>query len=369
MKKNLDKVAIIKCNSYNQEEIDRAIKKILKLLNFPTTKYKNILIKPNIIGYFKENLDAIITHPSIVKSLMGFFKNAKVGESSFSDTKDNLKNAGYWKFKPIIFEEQKSIEIIDKNAKVLKYFHLPKIVKEADLIINVSKLKTHLLTKITGAVKNLYGCIPGRIKQVYHRDAEGEEKFSKLLIDIYQNIKPELNIMDAVIAMEGGGPTAGKPKRTNLILASKNAIALDVVASKIMGYKPKDILTIKEAVKRNLGNYDVEIVGDFKKIPNLNFEKPSQFRRLMADMLLMGVTKEKITVDENKCIRCKICAEHCPMKAIALNPYPFVDKKKCIRCFCCIEVCPNHALYLKENIMRRIVNLVKKMIKKISRGL
>lgn len=363
--KKLDKVVILKCNSYDQKEIDEAIAKILKLLDFPVKDYKNVLIKPNIIGYFKENLDAIITHPSIVKSLKSTFKNAIVGESSFSDTRENIKKSGYWQFKPIVFEEEETVDIEDKNAKVLKHFRLPKSVKEADLIINVCKLKTHLLTKLTGGVKNLYGCIPGSTKQVYHRDAEGEKKFSKLLIDVYQNIKPRLNIMDAIVSMEGGGPTAGKPKKTNLILASRNTIALDVVASRIMGYNPKDIFTTREAVNRNFGDYEVEIVGDFKKIPNLKFDKPSKLRRLMADMLLLGVKKEKIVVDENKCTKCGLCARHCPMKAITLNPYPSVNEKKCIRCFCCIEVCPNHALSLRENFMRRVVNFVKKTLNKL----
>jgi uncharacterized protein (DUF362 family)/Pyruvate/2-oxoacid:ferredoxin oxidoreductase delta subunit len=365
MKNNINKVAIVKCGSYNQEEVDLAISKILKLLDFPTNKHKNILIKPNIIGYFKENLDAIITNPSIIKSLKKNFKTAKVGESSFSDTRENIKKSGYQQFKTMVFEEEETVDIDDKNARVLKHFRLPRAVKEADLIINVCKLKTHLLTKLTGGVKNLYGCIPGSVKQVYHRDAEGEKKFSKLLIDVYQNIRPQLNIMDAVISMEGGGPTAGKPKKTNLIIASRNTIALDVVASKIMGYNPKDILTTREAVNRNLGSYEVEIVGDFKKVPNLRFDKPSRLRRLLADILLLGVRKEKIVVDESKCTKCGICARHCPMKTIKFNPYPNINEKKCIRCFCCIEVCPNHALSLRENFMRRMVNFVKKTVNKI----
>ncbi len=364
MKKSVEKVAIVKCKSYNQKEIDRAIGKVLKLLDFPAGKYKKILIKPNIVGYFKENLEAIITHPSIVKALTRFFKNAKIGESSFTDSENNFRKTGYWQFKPIVFEEQKLIKIRDKRAKILGHFYLPKIVKEADLIINVPKLKTHTLTKLTGAVKNLYGCIPGGVKQVYHRNAKGEEKFSYLLVDIYQNIKPELNVMDAVIAMEGEGPSAGKPKRINLILASKNAVSLDIVAARLMGYNSKNILTIKEAVKRNLGNYNVEIVGDLRKIPNLKFEKPSRFKRAMVNAVLLGMTKEKIVVDENKCVKCRICVKHCPMKAITLSPYPVINEKKCIRCFCCIEICPHHALHLKDNIMRKVAKVVRKMKKK-----
>jgi ferredoxin len=231
------------------------------------------------------------------------------------------------------------------------------------LAINTCKLKTHTLTKLTGAVKNLYGSIPGGVKQMYHRDAKGEKNFSNLLVDIYQNIKPELNIMDAVIAMEGEGPSSGKPKNVKLLLASKNAIALDIAASELMGYSPKKIFTIKEAVKRKLGNYNIKIVGDLKKIPNLKFEKPSSFKRVMVNAFLIGMTREKIIVDKDKCVKCGLCAEKCPMKAISLNPYPIINPRKCIRCFCCIEVCPQHAIHLRDNIPRKTAKLVRKIKK------
>jgi uncharacterized protein (DUF362 family)/NAD-dependent dihydropyrimidine dehydrogenase PreA subunit len=361
MKKSGEKVAIVKCNSYNQKEVDRAVKKIFKLLDFPSEKYKKVLIKPNIVGYFKENLNAIITNPSIVKSLLKIFRDAKIGESSFTNTENNFRKTGYWNLKPLVFEEQKLVKINDNKAKVLKHFYLPKIIKESDLIIDVSKLKTHTLVKMTGAIKNLYGCIPGGEKQIYHRNAKGEEKFSKLLVDIYQNIKPGLNIMDAVIAMEGEGPSSGKPRKAGLLLASKNAVSLDIAAAKLMGYRFRDILTTKEALKRNLGNSNIEIVGDLKKIPNLKFKKPSQFKRAIAKSLLLDMAKEKIVVDENKCVKCGLCSRKCPMKSITLNPYPVINEKRCIRCFCCIEICPQHALSLKSNIMGKVKGFVKKM--------
>ena len=363
MKKSCEKVVIVRCSSYRQEEINKSIRKILKLLNFRVVGYKKILIKPNIVGYYKKNLDAIITHPSIVKALLKIFKNSKVGESSFTDTENNLRKTGYWKFKPLVLEEEKLIKIKDDKAKILKYFYLPKVIKEADLIINVSKLKTHTLTKITGAIKNLYGCIPGGVKQLYHKEAVGEKKFSSLLIDIYQNIKPKLNIMDAVIAMEGEGPTAGKPRHVGFLIASTSAIALDIVAANLMGFKPKNIFVIRDAVKRKLGSYDIDIVGDLKKIPNLKFDKPSRFKRAMVKAFLIGMTKEKIIVDEDKCVKCRICMKKCPVKSITLKPFPEINSKKCIRCFCCIEVCPQHALHLKENVRRKVVNLIKEMKK------
>lgn len=360
MKKSVERVAIVKCKNYNQKEIDKAVKRLLELLNFDKSKYKNILIKPNVVGYYKENLNAIITNPSIVKSLLKQFKKSVVGESSFTDTENNLRKTGYWKLKPIVLEEKKLIKIRDEKAKILKHFYLPQPVKEADLVINVPKLKTHTLTKLTGAIKNLYGCIPGGVKQVYHRNARGEKNFSNLLVDIYQNIKPQLNIMDAVIVMEGEGPSSGKPKKVGLLLASRNAISLDIVAAKLMGYKAKNIFVINEAVKRKLGNYNIEIIGDLKEIPNLRFEKPSRFKRAIAKAILLDMTKEKIVVDENKCVKCGVCTKHCPMKAIILSPYPVINEKKCIRCFCCIEVCPHHALHLKDNTLRKIAKIVRR---------
>lgn len=364
MKKDVEKVAIVRCKSYEQPEVDKAIKKILKLLDFDKSKYKNILIKPNVVGYFKENLDAIITNPSIVKALLKEFRNAKVGESSFTDTENNLRKVGYWKLKPIVLEEKKLVKIKDEKAKILKHFYLPQPIKKADLIVNVPKLKTHTLVKITGAIKNLYGCIPGGVKQLYHRNAKGEEKFSNLLVDIYQNIKPRLNIMDGVIAMEGEGPSSGKPKKVGLLLASKSAIALDIACAKLMGYKAKNIFVINEAVKRKLGSYNIEVIGDLKEIPNLKFEKPSRFKRAMAKAVLLDMTKEEIIVNENKCVKCGLCARKCPMKAISLKPFPEINKKKCIRCFCCIEICPQHALFLKDNLARKVVKVVKKIKKK-----
>ena len=355
-------VAIARCKSYKQEEVDRAVTKLLKLLDFPVNEYENkkVLIKPNVLGVYKKNMEATITNINIVKSLLKQFKNAKVGESSITDTEINLRKTGYWKLNPIVFEEKKLIKINDKKARVLKHFLLPKPVVEADLVINVPKMKTHTLTKMTGAIKNLYGCIPGGVKQMLHKKAIGEKKFSSLLVDIYQNIKPGLNIMDAVVAMEGNGPSAGKRKKVRLILASRNAVALDIAASKLMGFKNGEILAVDDAVERGLASYKIQIIGDLKKIPNLKFEKPSRFNNETVKAIFSGMTKDKIVCNKEKCVKCGICMKHCPAKAITLNPFPEINPEKCIRCFCCIEVCPNHALHLKDNMLVKVAKIMKK---------
>ncbi len=354
-KKEVEKVAIVNCKTYAQEKVDKAITKVFKLAEIEIPHGKKVLIKPNIVVCNAKNPIATLTNSSIVKAVCKILKkyNCKIyiGESSFMDTDVAFKKSGIEKIakkygKILVFEQDKLVKVNDKKAKVLRSFHLSKTLKDVDLVINIPKLKTHQLTKYTGAIKNLYGCIPGGMKQKLHYKAKSEKVFSSLLVDIYQNIKPEINLIDGVVGMEGKGPTSGKPKKAGYILASKNAISLDVVASKLIGYNPKNILMIKEAVKRKLGSFKFKLIG-MEKLPNLHFKKPIVTGK-MSKRVLKLLKEKPIVVDEKKCIKCGLCVKKCPAKAIKLDPFPVIDKKKCIRCFCCMEICPQDALSLKE---------------------
>ena len=356
MKKRLEDVAIVECSSYEQKEVDEAVKKALNLLNFEFNKGSRILIKPNIVGCFPRNQIAITTNPNLIEAVCKILKKKKcrifIGDSPFTNPECAFNESGISKLKKygklVIFEREKLVKIRDDKAKVLKNFEIAKIVKDADLVINMPKLKTHTLTRYTGAIKNLYGVIPGGLKQRLHNHAQGEKKFSKMLVDIYQNIKPELTIMDAVIGMDKEGPSAGTPRKVNLILASRNGVSLDIAATRMIGFKPKAIYMIKEAVKRKLANYKFNFVG-MEKLPEINFRKPTSSIIHKTRKLLGKLFKEKpIVVDRVRCARCGLCAKHCPGKAIKLNMYPEINKKKCIRCFCCIEICPQHALSLEH---------------------
>jgi len=351
------KVAVIKCKSYSQKEVDKAVNKALDLIDFRFKKGMKVLLKPNIVSANVKDIISTITNPAIVEAVCKILKKNGckifVGESSFMSTDSNFKISGIEKIakkynaKLVIFEQDKLIKLKDWKAKVLKEFPVSKTLKEADLIINLPKMKTHILTKYTGGIKNLYGVIPGGLKQSLHNKAKGEKNFSELLVDIYQNIKPGLNIMDGIVGMEGQGPTSGKAKKAGLILCSKNTVALDIAATRIMGLNPKKVWTINYAVKRGLyPGYNFDLVGMKGKLPLIKFRKPrsdiniSRLRRVFGE--------KPIVVDEKKCIQCGLCAKKCPAKAIRLDPYPIINRKKCIRCFCCMEVCPKHALNLKD---------------------
>jgi len=370
-KRGIEKVAVVKCSDYKQAQVDKAVSKAVELIDFDFSEFKGkkVLIKPNVVGCFPKKQIATTTNPAVVEAVCKILKKNKckifIGDSPFTAPEASFKASGLDKIakkygKLVIFELNKLVKIKDNKAKVLKNFPISQTLKNADLIINMPKLKTHNLTKYTGAVKNFYGVIPGGLKQRTHLKAKGDKKFSNVLVDIYQNIMPELTIMDGVISMQGEGPTSGDPVKTKLILASKSGIALDIAACQIISLKPKSVYTTKEAVKRKLyPKFKFELVG-MKKLPKFKFDIPGYEEKSKAKKMISQLFKERpIVCDTTKCIKCGLCASKCPAKAIKLKPFPVIDKKKCIRCFCCIEICPQDALSLRpdkkaQKIMKKI---------------
>ncbi len=234
------------------------------------------------------------------------------------------------------------------------------------MIINVPKLKTHVLTGITCCVKNLFGCLPGDFKGRCHKKASTAERFSKLIVDVYQGILPQLNIVDAVVSMEGEGPSAGSLKKTGLLLFGRNGVAVDVFAANILGFKT--VLTNEEAISRNLSK-DIEVVGEkvdvyYDKQPR---NKSSFYKEKLAILFYLLLPENSISVNKKSCTRCKRCMQHCPVSAIKMNPYPVLDRRRCIRCFCCIEICPQHAFHLQEPLLKRFLLLLKEILSKLLR--
>ncbi len=355
--KKIEKVSVVRCIDYNQKNVDKAVEKALNLIDFKFKKNLKVLIKPNIVGAFPKKQIACTTNPAVIEAVCGILKknNCKIiiGDSPFTNPENSFKASGIDKIakkygKMLIFEQDKIINIRNKKAKVLKKFQIAKTVKDVDLIVNMPKLKTHSLTLYTGAIKNLYGLILGGMKRKIHLKVQGDKKFSKVLVDIYQNIKPHLAIMDGVIGMEGEGPTSGDLVKTKTILASKNGIALDIIACKMIGLKPKRVYAIKEALKRRIHDkFKIEVIGE---LPRFKFKIPSSHDKSKTKKMLRKIFKEKpIICDTKLCVKCGMCARHCPAKAIKLCPYPIVDAKKCIRCFCCIEICAQDAMGIKKD--------------------
>lgn len=359
------KVAVLKADNYKESE--HYVKRLIDLLDFKTSS-KKILLKPNMLDPYSPE-KAVTTHPEIVKAVAKYFGGAKLyigdgsGGKSQEKTKDvfektGIKNAVEGLAEFINFDGE--CERIEINNKEINKVLIGKGISDFNCIINLCKLKTHILTVLTGAVKNMFGCLYSSQKKMVHLKygyAKSEKKnvdgFSEFLVDLYDKINPKLSIMDGITAMHGDGPSAGKVINANVILASENGYALDYVAAKLVGFDPMSIPTIRiSAEKGKFKPEEIEIVGNKLEDFNIKFEKPKTYSSSssLLKKLQKALIENYIDVDKKNCIKCGKCASQCPAEAITMKDYPIFDKEKCILCYCCHEMCPKKAIVIKKKI-------------------
>jgi len=323
-------------------------------------KDKKVLVKPNILGAFPPER-GVTTDPRVISAIIKELKRYSPKAIIVGD------NSGSIHFDP--FKIGKITGILDASdgcysniarevvelkveSRFIEELFISKIVKEADYVINVPKFKTHSLTTITGAIKNMFGIIPGGKKAQLHTLNRSIDEFAELLIDIYQIRIPDLNIMDAIIGMEGTGPTNGKTIIINKIISSDNGISLDSVMAAMMGLKSDIIELLQIAKKRNLGEIDISkivIDGELKSISGFRTPNNGLLQRIRKTVVphIFNYAAVKPIVNHKKCKICKKCIEVCPVSAMNLtNKFPEADRKKCISCFCCDEHCPYGAIIL-----------------------
>jgi uncharacterized protein (DUF362 family) len=148
------------------------------------------------------------------------------------------------------------VKIDIPNGEALESIKVPRIVTQS-AIISAAKLKTHMSTKVTLGMKNMFGLLPDKFKGKYH--ARG---INKVIVDINTVLKPALTVIDGFVGMEGRGPSGGTPVKMDLIIAGKDVVATDATASRIMGFEPMEIPHIRKAFEKGLGNVDdIEILG------------------------------------------------------------------------------------------------------------
>ena len=227
-------------------------------------------------------------------------------------------------------------------------------------------MKTHMLTYFTGAVKLLYGYVPGVTKTEFHlHTGRDVNLFAEMLLDIHDTRPPELYIMDGVIGMEGRGPSGGDPRKIGLIMASKSGTAMDFVATSVLGMDPLSVPTVKRAFERGSGPGkldEITVFGespasvtlkDFKKADTMDMSR-------MPPAIMSVITRiagSRPQIDRNKCKKCGVCAEDCPPKAMTFvrGSPPKIDYNKCIRCYCCQELCPQNAVNVRTPLLRRLI--------------
>jgi uncharacterized Fe-S center protein len=238
-------------------------------------------------------------------------------------------------------------------------------VRNAKVIISVSKLKTHGYMHMTGAIKNQYGCVVGRAKTRYHNLYPGTNDFAKLLCDITKVVRPSLYIMDAIDAMEGPGPFKGRVKRLGYLLFSRDPVALDAAACDLIAMPHSSVPTLRWGEAAGLGTTKYEAVGD-PLVPDPTFDcnrnPPSDMTRGALERWVNKLTADYPAIDRRKCVGCGQCIGACPAEPPAAQP-PRIDTRRCIRCYCCQEVCPEGAVSIRSPLLSRLVTVYRKMRK------
>ena len=259
------------------------------------------------------------------------------------------------------------------EGKVLRQAEIITPVAEADGVIDLCKMKTHVLMSMTGAVKNLFGVIPGLSKVGYHATHPDHETFADVLLDLTGYVKPRLSLMDGILAMEGDGPgSSGTPRQAGLLLASANPLALDTAAGAIMNLPRQDNPVLLAAERRGLTPCrmeDVELIGGtVEELRMADYKFPASTKSNLMDFLgplarpAERLCKKALSqtprIDGAKCVGCGICAKSCPGQAIAMTApgkKAHIDQKDCIRCYCCHELCPQRAVELHQSWLGRLL--------------
>ncbi|HHZ02626.1 MAG TPA: DUF362 domain-containing protein [Tissierellia bacterium] len=369
----MSQVIIQECKDYIVEDIIEKVNNGVDRLGGWDKFVKSgdtVLLKANLIGP-KTSDTAAVTHSEFVRAITRILRERGctvwIGDSSggaiagVAPTAQSFKVSGYEK---VAREEGAIIKNFDKEGvvevepkgKFKDKMYLPKPLFEADVVINLPKLKTHSANVYTGAVKNLFGCIPGLRKATYHKMAPDKEDFGDIIADIHEATNFTLHIMDGITSMEGEGPTAGSVYNSNKVLISTDPLALDMVAINMLGMSLDDIPILISAKKRNLGQWNLDeitIEGDYNYVPRLNnFKLPKILKSTRHNnkslIKVIDFFKTKPEVNKKKCKECNMCVESCPVQAID-KATKRIDYSKCIECMCCHELCLHKAVKLKKN--------------------
>lgn len=395
--KEKSKVIVLPCEEYNEEIIVALLKAGLDQLGGLDQligKEEKILLKPNLLKR-AEVEKAVITHPVVVGAFARIlrekgYQNIVLADScGHGTTKGVIQGTGMdtylENFQIPAIDYTKGVHVEYPQGIQAKEFILPKELLEADCVVSLSKMKTHALERITGAVKNSYGFVYGKNKAIGHTKYPSADSFARMLIDLNQCVKPRLYIMDGIMAMEGNGPGAGDPIPMNVLLMSLDPVALDGIFSRLVCLDPEMVPTCYHGEKMGLGTWkeeetEVVLVTIPKKEKGVTEESSSISVETISMAKLvkqygnsdfnvdrtkirsniwtrlakaLNIFQKKPYIEPEKCVRCGICVNSCPVPGKAVDfrqgkdHPPVYDYKKCIRCFCCQEMCPKKAIKVK----------------------
>jgi uncharacterized protein (DUF362 family)/NAD-dependent dihydropyrimidine dehydrogenase PreA subunit len=373
-------VSLIPCTTYDPAAVHEAVKAAVDLLGgagaFVSPEEK-VVLKPNVLNGADPS-KAVTTHPSVLEAAVRLFRehgNREVtyGDSSggrAADWKKNLETCGLKetgdRLGVPMGDFGNPVRVHFAEGTVCRDFVLCKEVTSG-VLVSLCKMKTHALTRITGAVKNQYGCVCGAHKAAGHAHYPSSETFAGMLCDLNRLVKPRLFIMDGIMAMEGNGPGNGDPVPMNLILASADPVALDTVFSCLVHLEPSLVQTCVAGAGQGLGvmaagsisvltaEGAISVEEAVERYGKEDFRVNRTASKKGGILRRLGIGRKypnRPVVDPEKCVACGKCEEVCPVEGKAVrsgNGKKAVhDYSKCIRCYCCQEMCPVSAITREE---------------------
>jgi uncharacterized protein (DUF362 family)/NAD-dependent dihydropyrimidine dehydrogenase PreA subunit len=380
---NPELVSIIPCADYRPDTCEAALNALLEPLGGLdwVTPGMRVAIKANLVAAAKPE-KAVTTHPALLTALTKLLLS-RGASVVIGDSPGNLFNATVlnrvYSVSGLEEAEKAGAELnrdfsekqaYYADAVQAKTFSYTGWLDGADAIINFCKLKSHGMMSLSAAAKNMFGAVPGTKKPEYHYRFPNPNDFADMIVDLDTYFKPVLHLCDAVVAMEGNGPTQGKPKQLGCLLASGDPHRLDVLAATLIGLTPAEVPTIAAANRRGLtpltvdeltvaGEWKPFLRDDFELIRNRNsnlFVSNKTIFGKAAQGFLNACLASRPQVRSGACVGCGRCRDVCPAHAIAIEKgKAVVDRKKCIKCFCCQEFCPVGAMRVHRTPIARIL--------------
>ncbi len=380
-------VSIVKCADYSEAEVGRALDEVLAPLGGLdwVQAGMTIAIKANLVSMMRPE-QAATTHPALLCALVRRLKE-RGAEVIVGDSPGGLYNKPYVNriynatgmaqveaAGARLNQDFTQKEADFPEAKAARHFSYTAWLDEADAIINFCKLKTHGMMGMSASAKNMFGVVPGTTKPEYHYRFPDPDMFADMLIDLNDYFKPRLCLVDAVVGMEGNGPTAGTPRAIGALAASDNPHALDLLCAEIIGVRPETVPTLQAAIRRGRtpATLDgLDIVGEWKSlcIPDFHLVRGKSIQFLsnsdsrwgrLKGAFLRKVLSAEPRLHAPECVGCGECFRICPAKAIVMeNRRPVIDRSKCIRCFCCQEFCPKGAMKVHRTWIARLFDAKK----------
>jgi len=378
-------VVVSPCRDYSAAEVESAVKQTVYSV-FP--QGLAMVVKPGHTVALKVNMlmgkhpeRAVTTHPSVVQAVCNLVKECGatpliIDSPGGPYTPMLLRNA-YERcgFKQVaestgatLNMDTSTIKVKRESRATLNNAELLRPAIEADFLINMPKLKTHGLTTMSCAVKNLFGLIPGVQKFEYHMRSPELTDFCSMLVGIAELAQPDLTIVDAIVGMEGEGPSSGQPYPVGAVLAGVNIHAVDLVAADLLGLKPDQVPTIVAAQAVGLCStslQDVDVQGARPELTRKALMPVASIRTHLLDQLMprrwadvfSRTLQPKPVFIRGSCTSCGLCIRSCPPKALSLQKgsLPEVELEKCIRCFCCQELCPQEAIEVNRSWLGRML--------------